>query len=75
MSTKLIPEWRRVLLQAWSSRLAILAGVLSAAEVGLQYVYPDHSSPAFALGAAALSFAAALARVVAQPTLWTEEEK
>ena len=35
---KLNPEWRKILRHAWSIRLLIVAGVLSAAEVALPLI-------------------------------------
>lgn len=70
----LITDWKKVLTQAWSSRLAIIAGLLSATEYGLQYVAPEHSSASFVLIAAIVSFAAAVARIVAQPALHDDDQ-
>jgi hypothetical protein len=57
----------RVWSRLWSVRLALLAAVLGALDVGLSYYAPEHASPFYAAGAAFVSFAAAVARIVAQP--------
>lgn len=57
----------RVWSRLWSVRLALLAAVLGALDVGLAYCAPEHASPFFAGTAALVSFAAAVARIVAQP--------
>ena len=59
----------RVWSRLWSVRLALLAAVLGALDVGLAYYAPDHASPFYAAGAALVSFAAAVARIVAQPAV------
>lgn len=70
---KLLDDWPRLLRRAWSFRLAILAALLSAAEVALQFVAPAGGSGWFALAAALVSGAAALARLVAQPATLPRE--
>lgn len=63
----LIEDAGRVWSRLWSVRLTLLAGGLGALEVGLTYFAPEHASPFYAAGAALVSFAAAVARIVAQP--------
>lgn len=65
----LIQDAGRVWSRLWSVRLALLAGGLGALEVGLTYCAPEHASPLYAAGAALVSFAAAVARIVAQPAV------
>ena len=65
----------RVWSRLWSVRLALLAAVLGALDVGLSYCAPEHASPAYAAAAAAVSFAAAVARIVAQPELSSDVDK
>lgn len=65
---KLIDSWRRLWLRLWSVRLALLAGLLSALEVGFS-VWIDGKPPILACGAMLISIAAAVARIVAQPEL------
>lgn len=64
----LVRNWRRVLRHAWSIRLSLLAGALGAAEVAVQALIDDPPIPrlTFAALAALVSFAAPIARVVAQ---------
>jgi hypothetical protein len=69
----LIDDWRRVMRKAWSLRLALMAAVLSALEVGVQLLAPDYPGPWFACGSALLCLAATLARIVAQPRMRADE--
>lgn len=66
---KLIEDARTVLLRAWSVRLALLSAVLSAAEVALPYFAPFVPQHTMAILAIATSAAAAIARIVAQPSM------
>lgn len=67
---KLVNDWRRIARRAWSVRLAVLSAVLSAAEMAIQFV-PNTliESGRFAAVAFAVSVAAAIARIVAQPSM------
>ena len=72
----LVANWRRVLLRAWSVRLILLAAFLDAASVALS-VFAD--SPPIARGwfaglSAAVTLGAAIARIVAQPSITGEAE-
>lgn len=69
---KLVDDFRGVLRRAWSVRLALVSAVLSAAEVLLGLVMPDHPPLWLAGLASAVALAAALARIVAQPALRSE---
>lgn len=75
----LVPQWRAVVRQAWSVRLALLSAALSAAEFALQYLPPwimIWIGPGrFAALAFTVSMAAALARIVAQPSLRTRSDE
>lgn len=65
----LLPDWRRILKQAWSIRLTVLAGLFSAAEVILPLfvdVLPRHL---FVVLAFVAIVGAAVARLVAQPEM------
>lgn len=62
----LIDEWQWVLRRAWSMRLALLAALLSAAEVGVNILAPSFPTGRFAALAAVVSLAAAVARLCAQ---------
>lgn len=61
-------NWRAVLRHAWSLRLALIAAALGAAEFVVQVFMDDPPIPrgTFAAIGAAVSFSAAIARVVAQ---------
>lgn len=62
-------DWKDVLRKAWSIRLMLLAGLLSAAEVVLpmySYVIPDN---VFAILSGVTVCAAFVARLVAQKNL------
>ena len=65
----LLPDWQRILKQAWSIRLTLLAGLFSAAEVILPLfvdVLPRHL---FVVLAFVAIVGAAVARLVAQPEM------
>jgi hypothetical protein len=64
---RLHPEWAAILRYAWSIRLNLLAGALTAVDVALQIIV-GIGTPTIALGIAAgvASGAALVARVVAQ---------
>lgn len=68
----LLPDWRRVARKAWSVKLAILSAILSAVEIGVQVMAVVRPTPWFAMGAAVVSLAAGLARLVAQPEMRDE---
>lgn len=64
----LIDDWKIAVRKFWSFRLAILAAVLSAAEVVVQLWQPQEiKQGVFAAFAGMVSFAAAIARLIAQP--------
>jgi hypothetical protein len=67
----LIWNWRQVLKRAWSIRLTLLASALGAAELAVQVFMdePPIGRGAFAALGAVVSFSAAVARVVAQPSV------
>lgn len=69
MIPPLISDARRVLRRAWSIRLALLAALLSAIEIGLPYVLPEWPPRVAGALAALVSLAAAVARLVAQPRM------
>lgn len=69
---KLIDDWKRTAHRLWSVRLALLSAALSAAEFAIPYIAPDIRSGRFAVLAFAVSIAAAVARIVAQPGLRDE---
>lgn len=63
---QLDPQWRDILRKAWSVRLMLLAGVLSAAEAVVPFFSDVIPREVFALLLAGLTFAALIARIVAQ---------
>lgn len=64
---KLLDNWREIARKAWSVRLALLAAFLGAVEIVVQFVAATQPTPYFAMASALTSFAAAVARIVAQP--------
>ena len=66
---KLLHNWRRVLLCAWSSRLIVLAAALSGLEVVLPLFAAAMPAGWFAIASFAATAAALVARVVAQPSI------
>lgn len=60
------PQWRDILRKAWSVRLMLLAGVLSAAEAVVPFFSDVIDRRVFALLLAGLTFSALVARIVAQ---------
>lgn len=70
---KLIADWKRVVRKAWSIRLLLLAGVLSAAEVALPF-FGDTLPRGWFAALSALSVGAAfVARLVAQKSMSDDE--
>lgn len=66
----LIPEWRKVLRYAWSIRLIVLAGLLSALEFALPMIGATAiPNGAFAVLSVFTTFAAFVARILAQGSL------
>lgn len=64
---KLLPEWRRIIRRAWSVRLALLAGILSGAEFGVQLLATAKPTPWLALAGALCGVGATVARLLVQP--------
>lgn len=65
----LIPEWQKAWHRLWSIRLALLSALFGAIEVGLPYFESTLPGGIFAGLSAATAFAAAIARLIAQPSL------
>lgn len=63
---RLRDDWRLILRRAWSVRLMVLAGVLSAAEMALPLFADDMPRGTFAALAALTITGAMIARIVAQ---------
>ncbi|MER5172677.1 glycoside hydrolase family protein, partial [Thioclava kandeliae] len=73
---KLLPDWREVLLRAWSIRLILLTAVLSGLEVVVSLLDADTLGiprGAFAALAGIISVAAMVARLVQQSGIWSED--
>jgi hypothetical protein len=70
---KLVSDWSRVLRRAWSIRLVIAAGVLSAVEVALPFFEPSFPPGIFAAASGLAAGGAFVARLVAQKGLKNEE--
>jgi hypothetical protein len=68
---KLLSNWREIITRAWSIRLIILAGILSAIEAVLPFIPQLYMVPRgmFALLTLAITFAALVARLVAQQSI------
>lgn len=66
---RLLDDWKHLLCKAWSIRLALIAALLSAAEVALP-LFPDYfERGTFAALSAITAVAALLARLFAQKTI------
>lgn len=63
---KLIDGWQTKLPKLWSVRLALLAALASAVEVGFGY-WANGKPSWVAVAAVVVSLAAAVARIIAQP--------
>lgn len=68
----LIQNWRRKFHRLWSVRLALIAAVLSAIEVAINW-WLSGKPPLIVIGAGLFSLCAALARVISQPRLNDED--
>jgi len=66
---ELIQDAKTVMLKAWSVRLALLGAAFSAAEVSLPFFAPFVPEHTMAILSVVASCGAAIARVVAQPTM------
>jgi len=64
----LIPDWKRLWIKLWSVKLALIAGLLSGIEAAVA-IWIDGRPAILALGVMAISFGAAVSRIVAQPKL------
>lgn len=78
----LLEDWRRIVKKAWSFRLAILTGVLSAITVIMGVFVSCDTSALFmgvfilvSVAASVAGFATAAARLVAQPKMYQAEKR
>lgn len=60
------PDWRAILRKAWSMRLMLLAGILTAAEAILPLFVADMPRNVFAGASLVIITAAMVARITAQ---------
>lgn len=66
---RLIDDWRTVLRKAWSIRLALVAAVFAGLEMALPF-FGDAIPPKLFLALSlAVTIGAAVARIVAQPSI------
>lgn len=63
-----IDDWKRKFPKLWSVRLSLFASVLGAIEVGYQTYLTGHP-PLITASMTLTSFGAAIARIVAQPSV------
>lgn len=66
------PDWKRILRKAWSVRLNLLAAFFGGLEVILPMIESSMPRGTFLVLSLALSCAAPIARVVAQPKMHRE---
>lgn len=65
----MISDWRKMLRRAWSVRMALIAGLFSAASGVAPYFQGMIDPLIFALLASFFAFGAVIARLLAQPDL------
>jgi hypothetical protein len=70
----LVPGWRRVLIRAWSIRLALLAAVLSGVEVALPHLDFLFPRGTFAAISGVVTILAVVARLIPQPRSIPDEK-
>lgn len=70
---RLLDEWRKVSKKAWSFRLALLAAVLTAADVVVPQFSDVLPRNVFVVLAFVTSIAAAIARLIAQPEMHNDD--
>lgn len=66
-----IDDWKRQFPKLWSVRLALLAALASAVETGMT-LYATGTAPLLVVATCLTSIGAAIARIVAQPSLTNE---
>ena len=69
---KFIDDWKKQFPRLWSVRLSLLASLVGVGEVAHQ-TYVMGQPPMVVLSAALISLGAALARIVAQPAVTSDE--
>lgn len=71
---RLLRGWKKILCRAWSIRLILLAGALSAVEALLPYYADVMPRGLFSLVSTAVIIGAFIARITAQRDLGDEDE-
>lgn len=65
---KLIDDWRKQFPKLWSVRFALLAALASGIETGMN-LYATGTAPILVIATGLSSIGAAIARIVAQPSV------
>ena len=65
---KFIDDWKAQFPKLWSVRFALLSGIAGSIETGMN-LYATGTAPMLVIAATLTSFGAAIARVVAQPSV------
>lgn len=75
MYIRLLPNWRKVIVRAWSVRLMVLAFILTALEIALPLMdgYLPIPQMTFAVLAGLATAGAFVARLVAQKNMGVDE--
>jgi hypothetical protein len=68
VKVKLVEDWKKIALKAWSFRIAILLALIQAIEAGAQY-YLSGQTPIMSVIGTFIALGGALSRVVAQKNL------
>jgi hypothetical protein len=74
MKFRLIRDARRIWHRLWSVRLSLLSALLSTIETCMNY-YATGQAPIFVIGAALVSIATAVSRLVSQDSLYDSYEQ
>ena len=69
MTSRLLPDWKKIVRRAWSLRLAMIAALFSGAEVVLPMFTYAMPSGVFAGLSFVTAVGATIARIVAQPEM------
>lgn len=65
---KFIDDWKAQFPKLWSIRFSLLSALASAIETGMQ-LYANNTPPLLVVGALFTSVGAAIARIIAQPSV------
>lgn len=69
---RFIDDWRKQFPKLWSVRFALLAALASAIETGMN-LYATGTAPILVVATGLSSIGAAIARIIAQPKLASDE--